>query len=120
MGSAVTSSSPNAMRAAGVRRFEPCDHAQRRGLAAAGRTEQHERLTGFDMQIERFEHTCAAKRFRTLRERDGNGVEFHGGTALKTETATRFFFALRWPVASTPSHCIATRSGIVMMKNRMV
>jgi hypothetical protein len=64
--------------AAGVRRVEAGDQAQRRRLAAAGRAEQHERLAGADRQVERFEHARAAEGLRAAGQGDGSGVEFHG------------------------------------------
>lgn len=106
--------------AAGIGRFEAGDDTQRGGLAATGRAEQHDRLAGGDRQIDRLEHACRLKRFRALLQRDRNGGEFHGGGGEKRRQRAAPARLTRWPAASTPSHCMATSSGIVMTKNRMV
>ena len=45
--------------AAGVGRLQAGDDAQRRGLAAAGGPEEHDRLAGVDGQVERLQRARA-------------------------------------------------------------
>ena len=56
---------------AGVRRLEAGDDAQQRGLAAAGRAEQHHRLAARDVEVERLE------RARAVGERLAAGGDAH-------------------------------------------
>ena len=65
--------------ASGVRLFEAREHAQQRGLAAAGRSEQREELAREDIERQRVDGDEIAEALGDVVERD-DGPCRHGGT----------------------------------------
>ena len=73
-GSIVTSRSRSRMRPAG-RQLEAADHPQRRGLAAAGRSEEREELAGADLERDAVDRPDTTEVFLQVDEADLRGGE---------------------------------------------
>ena len=61
--------------AAGIRRFQPRNDAQRGRLATARGAEQHDSLAGSNVEVHRLQHALAAKVFSAATQPDGHGRE---------------------------------------------
>ena len=83
--------------AAGIRRFQPRDEAQQRGLAAARGAEQHQRLAGRDAEVERMQGDGPA----------GPGL----GAALQADG-----HAHRSAPARPATHCMPLSNGTISTK----
>ena len=100
--------------AARVWRFEAGNDAQRGGLAAARRTQKHDRLAAVDRQVERLDRTrpvreCLGAAF----QRDRNGF---GAVLDSRHSSSARNFAGR----GRDSACMASSSGTIITKNTSV
>ena len=110
--------------AAGVRRLEPGNDAKQRGLAAAGRTEQHQGLAARDMKRHRFERTRAVGKGLAA----GLDAERDTVAGLLARSPRRVLSVLpiahhRIPVGPprVPAKiCIAVNSGMIITKKTSV
>jgi hypothetical protein len=94
--------------AAGIRRLQPGDDAQRGGLAAARGAEQDDGLAGADVEVERVQHALAAEVLAAAAQLDRYGGEMEGFVTHRDG----FPEFVRMP----PKRCISTSSGTIMTK----
>ena len=107
IGVSVTSSSPKRTRPPPSGSLQTGDDAQQRGLAAAGGAEEHDGFAAFDVERRWFQR-AAAVGIGLAAALQMNGDAVRGHRPLPAELPRPAMI------------CIATRSGIIMMKNTKV
>ena len=88
--------------AARIRQFEAGDDAQHGGLAAAGGTEQHQRFAARDVERRRLQRAGAVGKGLAA------GLDAHRGAMSGGH--------IHLACSLSANICIATRSGMIMMK----
>ncbi len=113
----VTSLAVDADRAGG-RRLEAGDHAQRRGLAAAGRAEERDELAALDVEVERSApRLCVPKVLRTFVDLEKRHARFPLATRRGAACAVCAPRPNRW---MRPMQAQVTQEGDDRQRRRLV